>query len=113
MNTALSRYCPDIFNWHDIEEQGFYHSNGNYESGCTTVPAEDIENKHAIVIGAGIGGLAAACFLVRDAKMPGENITVYEARSVSGGSCDGTFMPGSWEGRPGAAMSSSWTNASS
>ena len=45
-----------IFNWHDIEEQGFYHSNGNYESGCTTVPAEDIENKHAIVIGSGIAG---------------------------------------------------------
>ncbi len=83
-----------IFNWHDIEEQGFYHSNGNYESGCTTVPAEDIENKHAIVIGSGIAGLAAACFLVRDAKMPGKNITVYEARSVSGGSCDGMFIPG-------------------
>ena len=83
-----------IFNWHDIEEQGFYHSNGNYESGCTTVPAEDIENKHAIVIGSGIAGLAAACFLVRDAKMPGKNITVYEARSVSGGSCDGMMIPG-------------------
>jgi len=83
-----------IFNWHDIEEQGFYHSNGNYESGCTTVASEGIENKHAIVIGAGIAGLAAACFMVRDAKMPGENITVYEARSVSGGSCDGMFIPG-------------------
>lgn len=83
-----------IFNWHDIEKQGYYLSNGNYESGCTTVPAEDIENKHAIVIGSGIAGLAAACFLVRDAKMPGKNITVYEARSVSGGSCDGMFIPG-------------------
>lgn len=83
-----------IFNWHDVEEQRFYHSNGNYESGCTTLPAKDIEKKHAIVIGSGIAGLAAACFLVRDAKMPGENITVYEARSVSGGSCDGMFIPG-------------------
>lgn len=83
-----------IFNWHDPEEQRFYHSNGNYESGCTTVPAKDIEKKHAIVIGSGIAGLAAACYLVRDAKMPGENITVYEARSVSGGSCDGMFIPG-------------------
>ncbi|MBR1704774.1 MAG: oleate hydratase [Clostridia bacterium] len=83
-----------IFNWHDPEEQRFYHSNGNYESGCTTLPAKDIEKKHAIVIGSGIAGLAAACYLVRDARMPGENTTVYETRSVSGGSCDGMFIPG-------------------
>ena len=66
-----------IFNWHDIEEQGFYHSNGNYESGCTTVPAEDIENKHAIVIGSGIAGLAAACFLVRVVSLSRTTETVF------------------------------------
>ena len=81
-----------IFNWPGTK--GFYHSNGNYESGCTTVPAENIEKKKAIILGGGIAGLAAAAFLVRDAKMPGKNITVMEARSMNGGSCDGYNYPG-------------------
>ena len=66
-----------------------YYSNGNYEAFARPEKPEGIEKKHAVVIGAGLAGLAAACFLVRDAQMPGENITVMEDMPVAGGACDG------------------------
>lgn len=71
-----------------------YHSNGNYEAFAHPRKPEGIENKKAIIIGGGLAGLAAASFLVRDAQMPGENITIMERRSVTGGSCDGLKIPG-------------------
>lgn len=79
-----------------INEQGrgFYYKTANFEAFAKAPKPEGIEDKHAIIMGAGIGGLAAACYLVRDAQMPGENITVMELRSVSGGSCDGMKLPG-------------------
>ena len=40
-------------------------------------------------VGGGIGSLAAAAFMIRDAKVPGENIAVYEAMNVLGGALDG------------------------
>lgn len=43
----------------------------------------------AYLVGGGIGSLAAAAFMIRDAKLPGENITVMEAGSLFGGSLDG------------------------
>lgn len=49
---------------------------------------EGIENRHAYIVGGGIAGLSAAAFLVRDAQMPGENITVYDQLPVFGGSMD-------------------------
>jgi len=49
---------------------------------------EGIENKHAYIVGGGIAGLSAAAFLVRDAQMPGKNITVYDQLPVFGGSMD-------------------------
>jgi oleate hydratase len=39
-------------------------------------------------VGGGIAGLSAAAFLVRDAQMPGKNITVYDQLPVFGGSMD-------------------------
>lgn len=56
-------------------------------SGLGTNPSipERIEEKHAHIIGSGIAGLAAAVYLVQDAKMPGKNITIYEARPNLGG----------------------------
>jgi oleate hydratase len=35
-------------------------------------------------VGGGIGSRAAAAFMIRDGKVPGENISVYEATSVLG-----------------------------
>ena len=49
---------------------------------------EGIENRRAYVVGGGIAGLATAAFLVDDAGMPGENITIYEQHSDVGGCCD-------------------------
>lgn len=49
---------------------------------------ESIENRNAYIVGGGIAGLSAAAFLVRDAHMPGRNITVYDQLPVFGGSMD-------------------------
>ncbi len=38
----------------------------------------NMENKKAFFIGGGVGSLAGAAFLIRDGKMPGKNITIYE-----------------------------------
>jgi len=54
---------------------------------------EGIENKRAYIIGGGIAGLSAAAFLVRDAQMPGKNITVYDQLPVFGGSMDACGNP--------------------
>ena len=42
------------------------------------------------LIGSGIGSLAAAAFMIRDAGMPGPNITIFEAMALAGGSLDGS-----------------------
>ena len=49
---------------------------------------EGIEERKAYIVGGGIAGLTAAAFLVRDAQMPGKNITVYDQLPVFGGSMD-------------------------
>ncbi len=43
----------------------------------------------AYLIGGGIGSLAAAAFMIRDGGLPGENISIFEALPVLGGSLDG------------------------
>lgn len=44
----------------------------------------------AYLIGGGIGSLSAAAFMIRDAGIPGSNITIFEALSTAGGSLDGS-----------------------
>jgi len=51
---------------------------------------EGIENRKAYVVGGGIAGLSTAAFLVDDAGMPGDNITILEKLCDVGGSMDGT-----------------------
>lgn len=51
---------------------------------------EGIEQRKAHIVGGGIAGLSAAAFLVNDAHMPGENITVYDQLKEVGGSMDGS-----------------------
>jgi oleate hydratase len=46
-------------------------------------PPEGIERKRAHIVGGGIAGLAAAVFLVDDAHMPADRITLYEALDVA------------------------------
>jgi oleate hydratase len=68
-----------------------YYSSGNYEAFATPEKPEGIDDKRAYIVGSGLGGLAAACYLIRDAQMPGENITIFESLPVAGGSCDGIY----------------------
>ena len=48
-----------------------YYSSGNYEAFATPKKPEGIDEKSAYIVGTGLAGLAAACFLIRDAQMPG------------------------------------------
>lgn len=52
-----------------------------------------MEEKNAYIVGSGLAALAAACFLVRDGQMPGEQIHILEAMDIAGGACDGIFDP--------------------
>ncbi|MBC3804012.1 oleate hydratase [Acetobacterium fimetarium] len=66
-----------------------YYSNGNYEAFARPLKPVDVDNKSAYLVGAGLASLAAACFLVRDGQMKGENIHILEELSLPGGACDG------------------------
>ncbi len=46
------------------------------------------QKRKTYIVGGGLAGLSAAAFLVRDAQMPGKNITVYDQLPVFGGSMD-------------------------
>jgi oleate hydratase len=46
--------------------------------------------RHAYLVGSGIGSLAAAAFMIRDGGMAGEAITIFETQAVPGGSLDGS-----------------------
>jgi len=50
-------------------------------------------NTKAYLIGGGIGSMAAAAFMIRDARIPGANIHILEATPLLGGSLDGAGDP--------------------
>ena len=66
-----------------------YYSSGNYEAFAHPLKPEGVGSKHAYIVGSGLAGLSAACFLVRDGQMPGTNIHVLERDPRAGGACDG------------------------
>ena len=53
------------------------------------MPRFDPATTHAYFLGGGIGSMAAAAFMVRDAQVPGAHITILEVSSNAGGSLDG------------------------
>ena len=55
-----------------------YRSNGNFDAYATPLTPEGLENKRAYFVGSGLAGLAGATFLIRDAGMSGDRITIYE-----------------------------------
>ena len=73
--------------------KGIYYSNGNYEAFARPRKPEGVDDKNAYIVGSGLASLAAACFLVRDAQMPGDHIHILEAMDIAGGACDGIFDP--------------------
>ncbi len=70
-----------------------YYSNGNYEAFARPQKPENIEQKSAYLVGAGLASMAAAVFLIRDAQMKGENIHIFEELPLPGGSLDGILQP--------------------
>lgn len=62
---------------------------GKYTENLPMKP-KDIDNRKAYFVGGGIGNLIAAGYLLRDAQMPGANITIFEKSSVTGGAFDGS-----------------------
>lgn len=64
-------------------------TNGVYHSLVNTRKPAGIENKSAYLVGSGIASLAAAAFLIHDAHMEGNKITILEMLDVPGGSLDG------------------------
>ena len=61
-------------------------------TNAATAPAataKDPTRLKAHFVGGGIGSLAAAAFMIRDGRVPGDNISIYEAMSVLGGALDG------------------------
>lgn len=51
------------------------------------------KDRRAYLIGGGLGSLAAAAFMIRDAGTPGDKITIFEASSLLGGALDAAGNP--------------------
>lgn len=66
-----------------------YYSSGNYEAFARPEKPEGVEHKSAYIVGSGLAALTAACYLVRDGQMKGENVHVLEKDPIPGGACDG------------------------
>lgn len=45
---------------------------------------------NAYIVGGGVGAMAAAIYLIRDAGVPGKNIHIFETLPIAGGSLDGS-----------------------
>ena len=71
-----------------------YYSSGNYEAFARPKKPAGIDHKSAYIVGTGLAALSAACYLVRDAQMPGNRIHIFEKDAVAGGACDGADIPG-------------------
>ncbi|WP_423364317.1 oleate hydratase [Mycoplasma sp. P36-A1] len=67
--------------------------NGNYEAFAIPRKPDNVDDKKAYLVGSGLASLSAAVFLIRDAQMKGENITIYEETNLPGGSLDGLYYP--------------------
>ena len=59
----------------------------NYDR-INELPSTAIKHQRAHIIGGGIAGLSAAAFLVTDAGMPADHVTIYDTLPLMGGSMD-------------------------
>ena len=70
-----------------------YHSSGNYEAFARPRKPEGVDQKTAWFVGAGLGNMAAAIFMIRDGQMRGSSITILEELKLPGGALDGIKYP--------------------
>lgn len=61
---------------------------GPYQRNRPVAP-KAVKGRKAYIIGSGVGGLAAAFYMIRDGGMKGVDITILDALNVTGGSLDG------------------------
>lgn len=69
------------------------YGSGNYEAFARPRKPEGVDGKTAWFVGSGLAALAGAAFLIRDAQMAGENITILEELDLPGGALDGAEVP--------------------
>ncbi|CAA2159907.1 Oleate hydratase [Methylobacterium brachiatum] len=70
-----------------------HYSSGNYEAFVRPRKPEGADNKTAWFVGSGLAGLAGAAFLIRDAGVTGEKISILEELEIPGGALDGLKVP--------------------
>ncbi|GAB3624774.1 oleate hydratase [Mariniluteicoccus endophyticus] len=70
-----------------------YYSSGNYEALARPRPVDGAADKHAYFVGAGLASMSSAVFMIRDAGVPGENITILDKLKLAGGALDGIKEP--------------------
>ncbi|WP_077612987.1 oleate hydratase [Clostridium sp. Marseille-P2415] len=63
------------------------------EAGKPRIESRNAGKRKAYFVGGGLGSLAGAAYLIRDCKIPGEHITIFEGMPVLGGSNDGIGTP--------------------
>ena len=59
-----------------------YYGSMNFEVFARPRKPKGVDEKSAYIVGAGIGSLAAAAFLIRDGHMDGSRITILEASKL-------------------------------
>lgn len=70
-----------------------HYSSGNYEAFARPRKPEGVDEKTAWLVGAGLGSLSAAIFMIRDGQMSGSQITILEELDIPGGALDGIKYP--------------------
>ncbi|MBE7728720.1 oleate hydratase [Komagataeibacter sp. FXV3] len=65
------------------------YAHSNFEAFVRPEKPAGIDTRSAWIVGGGLGGMAAAAFLIRDAGMTPSRITILEASDADGGALDG------------------------
>lgn len=65
------------------------YAHSNFEAFVRPARPAGIGNRSSWIVGGGLGGMAAAAFLIRDAGMTPSRITILEASDADGGALDG------------------------
>ncbi|MCE2563163.1 oleate hydratase [Komagataeibacter sp. FNDCF1] len=65
------------------------YAHSNFEAFVRPDKPAGMDTRSAWIVGGGLGGMAAAAFLIRDARMTPSRITILEASDANGGALDG------------------------
>lgn len=71
-----------------------HYTDSLFEAYAKVMPRGTADEKNVYIVGSGMAALSAACFLVRDAHVPGSRIHILEKEALAGGACDGYTFEG-------------------